>query len=259
MSRLRDQLRKVIPAPALETIRRIRAAIATRRDARSSREEVFTRIYRNREWGGVKGEFCSGDGSTQEAVVGPYVAAVLRVVRDNQLENSRFVDLGCGDFRVGRQLVGECASYLGVDVVRALIERNNRHSSSDTVAFECADIVTSPLPPGDVCFVRQVLQHLDNTEISAILRKLEQFKLVFVTEHYPADADLQTRNLDKVHGGSIRLDRGSGVYLDAPPFNLPSQAISDLLAVPGATGDRNGKAYGVIRTFVLKPPFGLGL
>ena len=40
-------------------------------------------------------------------------------------------------------------------------------------------------------------------------------------------------NMDKPHGGDVRVCDNSGVYLAEPPFELPVQALKQVLEVPG--------------------------
>ena len=88
------------------------------------------------------------------------------------------------------------------------------------------------LPGGDVCFVRQVLQHLSNADILNFVSKLnlnKPYKYLIVTEHLPMGKDFDV-NLDKKNGKSIRLfTNGSGVILHKPPFNLNFTKVSNIL------------------------------
>ncbi|MFN5513605.1 MAG: methyltransferase domain-containing protein [Cyanobacteriota bacterium] len=77
--------------------------------------------------------------------------------------------MGCGDFQVGQQLLPLCSSYIGIDIVKVLIENNNNKFKDTKASFLCLNIIEDDLPTGDVCFVRQVLQHLSNAEITKIL------------------------------------------------------------------------------------------
>ena len=85
-----------------------------------------------------------------------------------------------------------------------------------------------------------------------IIPKLYKYQRVYVTEHYPADTKEIVPNRDKIHGADIRLYDNSGVYLDLPPFNLPSSMLELILEV--RAGDF-GDLYegGWIRTYMLKP------
>ncbi len=214
-------------------------------------EEVFTEIYLTNKWGGPKGEFCSGLGSTDEQIVSPYVSMISEKASSEGFLGSTFVDLGCGDFRVGQQLLPYCSNYIGVDLVKPLINRNQEKYGNETTRFMSLNIVDDALPEGDVCFIRQVLQHLSNQQIATVLPKLKRYKWVFITEHYPTNNDRITPNKDKVHGCDVRVCYNSGVYFSEPPFELPKDSFSKVLEVPGSVGERSDA--GVIRTFLYRP------
>jgi hypothetical protein len=133
-----------------------------------------------------------------------------------------------------------------------VVEANQKEHGNATTRFLHLDIVGDEVPDGDVCFLRQVLQHLSNQEISAILPKLGKYEWVLITEHYPADENLGKPNLDKVHGGHIRAFRDSGVYLSLPPFSLPEDALELVLEVNG-TELEEGRHPGYIRTYLYRP------
>ena len=67
--------------------------------------------------------------------------------------------------------------------------------------------------------IRQVLQHLGNHQVGAIVSKMARYSRWIVTEHLPARPDFKP-NADKRHGHDIRLDAGSGVVLTAAPFSV---------------------------------------
>ena len=68
------------------------------------------------------------------------------------------IDLGCGDFRVGRRLMALAPSidYVGVDVVPELIADNTRRYAGPRVSFRQADITADALPSGDICLIRNL-------------------------------------------------------------------------------------------------------
>jgi hypothetical protein len=63
-----------------------------------------------------------------------------------------------------------------------------------------------------------------------VLLKLRRYPRILVTEHYFTDDSRIVANLDKPHGPDTRLDQGSGVYLDRPPFSMPG--VEPVLTVP---------------------------
>lgn len=251
MRGLRSVIRDVIPKPLLSAYRQYRLSKSARRDELMSAEEVFTDIYSNNRWGGSPGSFCSGSGSREPSIVSPYIARIRSELDLLGGMSMRVVDLGCGDFSVGRQLASACGQYVGVDIVKPLIDYNLKTYSNPQVTFRHANMISDELPDGDICIVRQVLQHLSNGEILAVLPKLFKYRWCFITEHHPSPGRLIQPNGDKPHGGDIRVSRGSGIFLDEPPFSVPASRYRLLLEVPGA-GLEGHVDPGIIRTFILE-------
>lgn len=252
MSNLKSLLRALVPRFLIGRYRQFRRHQEQARNRHKNVEEVFTAIYSNNKWGGAKGEFSSGAGTTDGSTVSAYVSMLSAKAAAEGFLGTTFVDLGCGDFRVGQQLLPLCSSYVGVDVVKLLVSQNQAQYGNQSTRFGHLNIVDDPLPDGEVCFLRQVLQHLSNQQIFAILKKLGKYRWVFITEHYPTDNDAVRPNLDKVQGGDVRVYENSGVYLSEPPFALPKHTLSEVLAVPGV-GMEAGTDPGVIRTFLYRP------
>ena len=244
-------LRPLVPANVRERIARWRHNRAQRENLKRSAEEVFTSVYLKNEWGGATGDFCSGLGSTNPQIVGIYINAITELAGREGFLGARFVDLGCGDFRVGRQLLPLCGQYVGVDIVAPLVDRNNSVFGTDDIEFIHLDIIRDDLPSGDVCFVRQVFQHLSNEQIGIVLRKLDRYRWVIITEHQPHLGVLSVPNIDKVHGADIRLREGSGVFLESPPFSRATTSLELIAEVPATVGE--DATDGVIRTFLYRP------
>jgi len=219
------------------------AAVRERRHRRESDEnetrssaEVFGEIYRRGLWGGGGNGFFSGSGSDRE-ISAPFVDIAGRYIDDHGIAS--IVDLGCGDFRVGRQLVRPGLKYIGVDVVSDLIAENQRRYGNDFVSFEVRDIVNGPLPDGDLYLVRQVLQHMSNDQIDAVLRNLDDRQHVIIAEHHPAPDRLQRPNEDKRPGRGTRIGYRSGVFPERPPFSRAYDVIGSTATRPiASSGER---------------------
>ena len=195
---------------------------------------VFSEIYKEKIWGATENGFCSGSGSSIETIRQPYIDMIIRYLQSSN-EGMTVVDLGCGDMEIGRRLIHDCDTYVGVDIVPEVIkEHKNTHWDKD-VQFYCRDIIEDMLPDGDICLLRQVLQHLSNDEILKILPKLKKYRVVFITEHYPTNNTGIIPNKDMIHGPGVRVYDNSGVYLDKPPFNIPESNLQITLKVPGTS------------------------
>ena len=204
------------------------------------RRQIFQDIYEEHLWGGGhETRFFSGVGSRGEAM-DTYVERMATLIRRHQAELGRspvVVDLGCGDFQVGRALLSRLPdiTYIGCDIVPELIAHNNQTYGTDRISFRQVDIVVDPLPAGDICLVRQVLQHLSNEEISGIIKRMGRYKLIYVTEGQP-EQRVGPVNPDKAAGAEVRFDwttgRGRGVELDRPPFNANVTEVFRTVAPP---------------------------
>ncbi len=204
---------------------------------------VMAQIYEKNLWGGEEGEFYSGSGSHHPDLVGPYLKQVGAFLTSRE-EALTIVDLGCGDFNVGSQLVKYAKKYIAVDIVPELIERNRNMYSKDHLEFHCLDLAKDELPAGDCAILRNVLQHVSNAEIARIVPKLGRYKYIILTEHVPDGNFIP--NLDIISGQGIRLKKGSGVDLTAAPFRMKFRDRETLLSLPSRDG--NGKEKTVLFT-----------
>ena len=149
------------------------------------------------------------------------------------------VDLGCGDFNIGKNFSGYANEYIACDVSTVILERNKlTFSELPNVTFKHLNLANDDLPNGDVCFVRQVLQHLSNSDIMEFVHYLNNnkpYKHLIVSEHLPLEVGFK-ENLDKPSGAQSRLIFGSGVVLHKPPFDLSYLSKYDLVDVTSGGG-----------------------
>jgi SAM-dependent methyltransferase len=231
---LRDLLISVLPP---------RATTAMPQHEAGSAPAVFDRVYRERRWGRqLSRRYFSGLGSHDPEIVKPYVAAVRQFLATLDTRPD-VVDLGCGDFNVGRQLRDACGQYIACDVVADLIAYNRTAFAAANVEFRCLDMIAEGLPGGDVAFLRQVLQHLTNAQIAKVLPKLAQYRYLVLTEHVPVDAQFAP-NAEHVAGSGTRLTQNSGVVIDAAPFLFPYRSKREICSVE--------KYGGLVKTIVYR-------
>jgi SAM-dependent methyltransferase len=227
LSGLRTFLRAALPESVLERLRKRRVSTLRKQNAKRPVKEVFREIYARNTWGGGSGELCSGSGSAEEFAI-PYAETIRRFVEKHALRT--VVDLGCGDFSVGRLIASTGVRYLGVDVVDEVVRQNRDRHGASGVDFVCLDITKDDLPEGDLCLIRQVLQHLSNGEILAVLDRIRRYPFVIVTEHLPPEGAAVRPNLDKPHGADTRILDDSGVFLEKEPFG--QEIVEVLLDLP---------------------------
>jgi SAM-dependent methyltransferase len=190
-------------------------------------KDAMEQVYEMKLWGDHTSDFYSGAGSHQPEIVRPYLT-VLKTFLTSFKDPITVCDLGCGDFNIGKELVQYTKKYIAVDIVNDLITRNKEKFTESNLEFHCLDIATDNLPFGDCVLLRQVLQHLSNTEVQSIVRKLTAFKYVILTEHLPQNDFIP--NKDIISGQGIRLKKQSGINLSSSPFNFKVKAEKQLLS-----------------------------
>jgi len=206
--------------------------------------QIFEEIYNHNLWSSNKTKkFDSGLGSHEAEVVDKYVESINKYFANKPKLDA--VDLGCGDFNVGKKIRNLFNTYTACDIVSELIERNKKEYNNCNVDFKRLDFSVDEIPKGDVLFVRQVLQHLDNQTIHKFIDNLNRatFKYLVLTEHIPAKRFIS--NIDKPIGFGIRLGREgkkSGVVITDPPFNFRPKKEETLCEV--------NQMGGIIRTIL---------
>jgi len=204
------------------------------RKIRDNPAAIFGNIYKRKLWGNKK-DFFSGEGSLPENTL-QYRNYIERFVKEKDIH--KILDLGCGNFRIGKLINWHNASYVGVDVVKPLIKRNNLLFSGKKIRFIKKNIIKDKLPDADLCLIREVLQHLPNKDIKKILKKITKYKYVLITDCQPKNPEKKL-NLDILLGGY----RKSGLYLESPPFN---QKVEIVLSYP-----KKNKT-GIMRTLLIE-------
>jgi hypothetical protein len=121
------------------------------------------------------------------------------------------IDIGCGDFQLMKELK-HSKKYIGTDTSQYIIDENKRKYPG--IQFECVNIVTDELPSGDLAIVKDVLQHLPNSDILKVLEKLKKYKWVIITNDYT-----------EKNGGDISVGSWRPVNILVEPFKVDGMTL----------------------------------
>lgn len=200
----------------------------------NTNRQIFNAIYKNCEWGGNSQELYSGEGSHDTLLVEPYIQAINGLLKEYKTPPV-VIDLGCGDFYIGKHIFEGASRYYALDVAESIIRQNTLNYSDKKIIFQNIDAVHEDLPNADIILIRQVLQHLNNQSIEKIVSKLKKFKNIVITEHLPCDHKF-IANKDINTGPGIRLFHNSGVVIHESPFNLSGYLSETLLDISAYGG-----------------------
>ena len=176
---IRKIIKKFIPNFILEYRAKYTVNKTRNKFVKMKRYEIFKEIYLKQLWSSENKKkdhkFYSGTGSYLPELVNDYFSAIEKFFLSFH-EKPNVVDLGCGDFTVGSKIRKMCNNYIAIDIYDELINFNKKKYKSLNVDFKVLDITVDKLPSGDVCFVRQVLQHLSNESIMNFIKNIENNK-----------------------------------------------------------------------------------
>ena len=217
-------------------------------------EKIFTDIYRDAVWSqNEEGKGFSGKGSILQNAL-PYIKFLEKFIAQNHVRS--VLDLGCGDWTFSRHVRWGDVHYLGIDVVKSVIEENRKKFSSPaieelllekeeilrrqgiltkkiavldpplkgrdcgqhSVQFRQGEILTADLPEADLMICKDVLQHLPISEIVRFFSGLGNFKHCLITNDVDPNM-LWFQNFDIPYGGYRPID------LTAPPFYISGNIV----------------------------------
>lgn len=139
--------------------------------AEEQTEKVFDKIYNEGLWGKNKdGEGTSGPGSSLKQGW-KFINVVNDLINTNLINT--VLDVGCGDWVLASQIDWKNCNYLGVDIVKKVIKKNQLQYGSKNIVFKHLNAIEDPLPKVDLIICKDVLVHLP---IEDILKALKNFK-----------------------------------------------------------------------------------
>lgn len=172
------------------------------------RAQRFEEIYAQGVWRHAEGQIAtSGLGSelVATAEIRQQLPGLLR-----ELGVETLVDIGCGDWTWMSQIKLPC-SYLGLDIVSSVIERNIDMFGNERVIFRCLDAVTEDLPHCDAFICREVIFHLSFEDAVRVLDNMRRHsRWVIVT----CDTDIWFNS--DIPSGDFRM-----LNLQRRPFSFP--------------------------------------
>ena len=174
----------------------------------------FNEIYKNNLWS--SNESFSGEGSTKS-----YTEPLQTWLIENlpKLKVKHLIDAPCGDFNWMRFVIPKLnLTYLGIDIVPALIKKNREVYGQENISFLCANICEDVIPNCDMIMVRDCLFHLSNNDIAKFLKNLHSvnYRYLLTTNHIITE---NFQNTDIISGDFRFID------IFRPPFNFDKSKV----------------------------------
>lgn len=170
--------------------------------------DKFSKIYSDNIFGGKESR--SGEGSSMEQTTEIRRELPL-LVREFGIES--FMDAPCGDFFWMKEVDLGVKRYVGVDIVEALVEKDQQQYGREGRSFQCLNLAEDSLPQVDLIFCRDCLVHLTFADAQKVIENFRKSgsKYLLTTSFTRMDC-----NDDLDLTGIWRP-----LNLQLPPFNFP--------------------------------------
>jgi hypothetical protein len=239
MQAIKNVLKTRFPRSAI-----IARAMLTSLKKRTQIRDAFRHVYTTNAWGGL--ESVSGEGSSleQTVILRKKLPSLLR-----SIQATTMLDAPCGDYFWMKELSLDLELYIGVDVVKEIIDQNRRRYGGRGKQFLVKDLTRDRLPCVDCILCRDCLDHLSFEHIFQVLENFRQSGAKYLLATTYAQ---RTHNKDIVTGAAWRPNN-----LQQPPFCFPSpiQLINEECSEGG--GKWSDKSLGLWRIDNL-PQFRIG-
>lgn len=168
---------------------------------------VFSKIFAKNLWEGGESESGSGSSLEQTTTISDQLPFFLKALGVKSV-----LDAGCGDLNWLHHMDLTLETYIGVDVVGALVARNREMYGNKKRSFLVRDITKDRLPKVELIFCRDCLGHFSFIDIHAAVRNFKRSKSTY----------LLTTTFPK-HDLSVDIQTGywRPLNLQLPPFNFP--------------------------------------
>lgn len=165
-----------------------------------SNQEVFDSIYTNSVWG-----YKSGPGS-DPFTARTWIDVVNFFIKTKEI--CSILEVGCGDWQVGSKYNLDGIFYKGIDASSVIIEEVKSTYETDNIQFLRADAETVEFPKADLILCKDVLQHLPNSSVAIIMKKiLENSRYALICDDWT-----ETNTGDIEAGGHRRLNLMEGQF-----------------------------------------------
>lgn len=194
----------------------------------------FDLIHRTNLWGAEQST--SGLGS-ELAATATLRHELSRLLRD--LDIKSLLDLPCGDFTWMSHTDLAGITYVGADIVPAIIAANTtKHAISGWVDFLQLDLVADPLPAADLILCRDCLVHLSFDHIRRAIGNMKRSGSQWL---------LTTTFIDVTENRDVEDGDWRTLNLQHAPFGFPEPRAIIIEGCTEANGDYADKALGLWR------------
>lgn len=210
---VRPAIRKLIPSSIRLAIRK---ALTPKFEKTSSSDSIrnmglkekFSEVYEKNIFGGSVSRSGEGSDLAQTSIMRRELSKLLQ-----ELGVKTFLDAPCGDWYWMKEVELPIERYIGLDIVDALVAKNQSAFGSSRIIFQCVNLAEDDLPKADLIFSRDCLVHLSFADALKIVANFKRSGAKYLLTTTFTDRD---NNEDLGDGFWRPLNK------QLAPFNFPT-------------------------------------
>ncbi len=180
-----------------------------------NRQEIFSNIYSKNFWGSKESYSGKGSEILQTSLIRNELPKIF-------LEHgcSSILDAPCGDFFWMKNVIQYSnIKYIGCDIVKELIDHNQKKFGNKNIVFKHLDICSSDLPNADIMICRDCLIHLSYKDIKNFIKNFlnSEIPLLLLTNHKNYNKKFKNKDIQT---GDFRF-----IDIFREPFGFPEEVI----------------------------------
>lgn len=168
----------------------------------------FTNVYQKNLFKGNESRSGEGSNMIQTAIIRREIPLLIKKLKINFL-----IDAPCGDYFWMREVELPVERYLGVEIVKELVERNQNKFGNKQILFTELNIIKDVMPMADMILCRDCLVHLSFKQGIQVINNFKRSGSKYL---------LITTFVNRVSNNDLGNGFWRTINIEKPPFNFPN-------------------------------------
>ncbi len=168
----------------------------------------FTNVYQKNLFKGKESRSGEGSNMIQTATIRKEIPLLIK-----ELKIKSLIDAPCGDFFWMREVELPVERYIGVEIVKELVEKNQNKFGNKQIIFTELNIIKDVMPMADMILCRDCLVHLSFKQGIQVINNFKRSGSKFL---------LITTFVNRLSNNDLGNGFWRTINIEKTPFNFPA-------------------------------------
>lgn len=167
----------------------------------------FTNVYQKNLFKGKESRSGEGSNMIQTAIIRKEIPILIK-----ELKIKSLIDAPCGDFFWMREVELPVERYIGIEIVKELVEKNQNKFGNKQIIFTELNIIKDVMPMADMILCRDCLVHLSFKQGIQVINNFKKSGSKYL---------LITTFVNRISNNDLGNGFWRTINIEKPPFNFP--------------------------------------